>query len=182
VTRSLHTACRFGKPFPTLTHKNFWARSWPDGARRFPKHQRTLGSIPIGSTTLSTRQTLVSQPGALRPRVQIMRAIKVNEMDISKYCGSRFLKVEDVREPVVETIAGVVEGKYDKPDLIFESGNKLSLNKTNASVLRRLFGKDTDDAVGAEVELYVGTIAYQGDDHEAVLIRLPDSAGVKDTF
>jgi hypothetical protein len=57
-------------------------------------------------------------------------------VSLKQYCGSRFITVDDVRDgPMRETIAGVVAGQYDKLNVIFKSGDKLSLNKTNAKKL-----------------------------------------------
>jgi hypothetical protein len=40
-----------------------------------------------------------------------------------KYSGASFLKINDVRDgPLQETIPGVKSGKYDKANLVFESG------------------------------------------------------------
>jgi hypothetical protein len=49
-------------------------------------------------------------------------------MDMRKFSGEHFIKVDDVRDgPLQEMIAGVKLGKYDKPNLVFESGNLLSV-------------------------------------------------------
>jgi hypothetical protein len=93
-------------------------------------------------------------------------------MDMRKYRGSHFLKVEDVRDgPIRETIAGDRMGKYDKPDLIFVSGNILSLNVTNTAILCRAFGDESSGWIDKDVELFLGEGEYQGKMQEMVQVR-----------
>ena len=93
-------------------------------------------------------------------------------MDMSKFSGENFVKVNDVRDgPIEGKIAGVREGKYGKPDLILESGDVLSLNVTNNKTLIRAYGRNSDDWVGKEVELFLGTIPYNGTDNDAALVK-----------
>jgi hypothetical protein len=93
-------------------------------------------------------------------------------MDMKKFAGEHFIKVDDVRDgPIQGQIAVVREGKYGKPDLIFESGDVLSLNATNTQTLIRAYGTNSDYWVAKQVEMFLGEIKYQGSDHEAVLVR-----------
>ena len=48
-------------------------------------------------------------------------------MDVSKYLGSTFLNVADVKVngPIRVVIASIVEGKFEKPDLVFDDGTRL---------------------------------------------------------
>jgi hypothetical protein len=98
-------------------------------------------------------------------------------MDLSKYAGSRFLKLADVANgPKRKIIASVVEGQFDKPVMQFTDGSKLSLNVTNVNTLLDLFGSaDSEYVVGKLVEIYAGTTKYQGADKPSVLLRgVPD--------
>ncbi len=53
-------------------------------------------------------------------------------MDMRKYSGESFIKVDDVRDgPLQMQIAVIKEGKFDRPELVFESGEIFSLNATN---------------------------------------------------
>ena len=80
-------------------------------------------------------------------------------MDMRKYSGETFIKVDDVRNgPVRVQIAVVKEGKYDKANLVFESGEVLGLNSTNNRTLIRAYGPNSDDWIGKEIELYLGEI------------------------
>jgi hypothetical protein len=92
--------------------------------------------------------------------------------DLKKYAGEHFLKPDDVRDgPLHLKIAVVREGKFDKLDLIFESGDALSLNATNTQRLIRAYGADSKNLIDKEVELFLGTINYNGTDNEAVLVN-----------
>jgi hypothetical protein len=93
-------------------------------------------------------------------------------MDMRKFSSGRFYRLEDVRDgPVTEAIAAVKMGKYDKPDLVFESGSMLSLNATNNAALVRAYGPNSDDWIEKEIELFQGEIEYQGKAQDAVLVR-----------
>jgi hypothetical protein len=93
-------------------------------------------------------------------------------MDVSKYLGSAFLKVADVKVygPIRVVIVLIVEGKFDKPDLVFDDGTRLSLNVTNTRILARAYGTDTAFWIGKEIELNVGDTEYQGKPQESILI------------
>lgn len=93
-------------------------------------------------------------------------------MDMKQFMGSRFLKLDDVRrKPIRAVITDVQEGKYQKPDLVFEDGSKLGANATNVCTLVRAFGGASEDWIGKEVELHVGTIEYKGENNDAILVR-----------
>ena len=100
-------------------------------------------------------------------------------MDMTKYSGPHYIKVDDVRDdPIEERIAGVQEGKFGKPDLFLESGNVLSLNSTNNKTLMKAYGKTSDLWVAKTIRLFLGEIEYQGAPHEAVIVE-PISPPVK---
>ncbi len=93
-------------------------------------------------------------------------------MDMRQYTGGSFVKLDDVRDgPLTETISGVVPGKYDKPNLQFESGSALSLNATNLKTLIRAYGPNSVDWLAKEVELYAGQVDFKDRPLDAVLVR-----------
>jgi hypothetical protein len=93
----------------------------------------------------------------------------MSNFNLSDYSARHFIKVDDVREkPLRDVIVDVSLGQYDKLELTFESGDVLSLNGTNAAVLRRHYGKNTNALIGKEIEMHLGTIKFQGSDKEAV--------------
>src|SRR5437588_12034347 len=93
-------------------------------------------------------------------------------LNMKKYSGESFLKIAAVRDgPLLQQIGAVREGKFDKPELVFESGDILSLNATNTKTLMRAFGSDSDGWIGKQIELNLGKLEYQGSMQEGVLVR-----------
>ena len=94
-------------------------------------------------------------------------------MDMRKYMGNVFLKVDQVKAsgPIRVRITGISVGQYDKPDLAFDDGSQLSLNATNCRTLALAYGFESGDWIGKEVELEVGEIRYRGESQEAILVK-----------
>jgi hypothetical protein len=89
-----------------------------------------------------------------------------------KYLGSSFIKVDDVRNCSLPLqIATVKEGKFDKLDVVSETGETLSLNATNTKILVRAYGPNSDEWIGKEIELTLGTVNFQGKPQEAVIVK-----------
>jgi hypothetical protein len=109
----------------------------------------------------------------IETRNQGRRKKEEKSMDMSKYLGSVFLKVDDIKKtgPVQVTITDVSEGRFGKPDLTFDDGTCLSCNATNGRVLARAYGMDSDDWIDKRVELAVGEIKYDGKMNEAILVK-----------
>ena len=84
-------------------------------------------------------------------------------MDASKFAGSAFLSLDDVKDgPFRGEIAAVTEGGYQKLVLSFTNGLRFSLNVSNCTEMIKSFGSETDLWVGERVELYAGEALYQG--------------------
>jgi hypothetical protein len=93
-------------------------------------------------------------------------------MDMRKYSGAAFINVNDVRNgPLQMQIAAVREGQYGKPDLVFESGEVFSVNSTNNRILMRAYGAKSDDWVRKVIELALGTVKFQGESKDTVIVR-----------
>src|SRR5262249_33575600 len=94
-------------------------------------------------------------------------------MDLSQYASSEFIKVDERADgPQQKPIASIEPGKFDKPVVTFSDRTRLSLNGTNVNTIINAFGStESEDLIGKDVELYVGTIRYQGDDKKSVLLR-----------
>jgi hypothetical protein len=114
--------------------------------------------------------------------VQLKSAVKHSRgavMDMRKFSGDHFIKVADVRDGSIQgQIAAVKTGKFDKPDLVFESGDILSLNATNTKVLIRAYGPNGQDWVDKVVEMFLGEVEFQKKMQEAVIVR-PISPSLK---
>ena len=93
-------------------------------------------------------------------------------VDMTGYAGKHFVKVDDVRDgPIEGTIVDISAGEYEKLNLILDTGDCLSLNKTNTARLVRAFGPESDRAIGQMVRLSLGEIKYQGRMQEAVVLE-----------
>jgi hypothetical protein len=94
-------------------------------------------------------------------------------MDMRKYSGSSFYKVDDLKDrpPQQLRIADVNIGQYDRPDITFESGKKLSVNATNNEMLVDAYGWESDSWVGHVIELFVGDGQFQGKAIKVIKVR-----------
>jgi hypothetical protein len=93
-------------------------------------------------------------------------------MDMRKYSGESFVKIDDVRGGSIQAqIAAVKQGKFDKPDLVFETGDVLSLNATNNKTLIRAYGPNSKDWHGKAIEMLLGEVEFQKKMQEAVIVR-----------
>jgi hypothetical protein len=104
-------------------------------------------------------------------------------MDMSRYASRKFIKPDDLANgPQQKTIVTIEEGRYDKPVATFEDGTRLSLNGTNVTMLIDAFGSvEHEDWLGEKLELYAGTLRYNGSDNAAVLVKAlnPRPAAIK---
>jgi hypothetical protein len=142
----------------------------PDGSihdlRRALKTFRKLGLRCTHFT-----ETLSPPIGARRRKSKQERLENTN-MDMRKFRGEHFIKLADVADgPLDERIAAVREGKYGKPDAVFESGDVLSLNATNVTALSRAYGDDSDGWNGKDVQLYQGEVSFEGQPQDAVRVK-----------
>jgi hypothetical protein len=94
------------------------------------------------------------------------------DMDVREWIGGTFRKPEDIgASPIVLTIVSVAKGNYDKLDLTFNDGTKLSLNNTNGRAIARAWGYESDDWIDKQVELSVGLTTYKGEQQESILVK-----------
>jgi hypothetical protein len=92
-------------------------------------------------------------------------------MDVSKFIGSRFIKLADVEQhPIEGRIAGITEGKYGL-NLILESGDTVNLNKTNTRALANAWGKNSDYWIDKMVRALAGELPYQGSTKRGVVVE-----------
>jgi hypothetical protein len=109
---------------------------------------------------------------------------KEKAMDMTKYSGVHFIKLNDVlHTPIRQTIVGVeVDERFGKPVLTFESGEKFSVNSTNNRILLRACGKHSSDWIGKEIELYAGEVEFQNKMQPAVIVRPISPAEMNDSI
>jgi hypothetical protein len=100
-----------------------------------------------------------------------MSASKIN---VRKYLGGTFIKLANVEgdNPLTRRIAEVVEGQYDKLDLIFTTGQKFSLNKFNLGRLVNDLGDNASDWIDHDVKLSEGMIPTQNGDQPGVVLEV----------
>jgi hypothetical protein len=89
-------------------------------------------------------------------------------MDMTKFASQRFIKLEDLADgPLYKTIEQITEGKFDKPVAVFHDNSRASVNGTSVTSLIGAFGKDHENWLGREIEIYAGVVA----DKPALLMR-----------
>jgi hypothetical protein len=83
-------------------------------------------------------------------------------MDMSKYAGSAFISLDDVRDaPMRGEIAWVEMGQYERPVITFTNGLRFSLNVSNVQRLMKDLGSESDDWIGEVIELAIGQVKFK---------------------
>ena len=79
-------------------------------------------------------------------------------VDARKY-ASKFVKPDNVRDGAIQTrIINVFEDdRYGRLMLELETGSQFALNDGNTNALIKAWGHDTDNWIGQEIELFLGT-------------------------
>ena len=72
-------------------------------------------------------------------------------------------------QPLRQQIAAVEIGKFEKPDLIFESGQSFGYATNNRVGQGLRLG--LEPWIGREIELFLGEGRYEGKSREMVLVR-----------
>jgi hypothetical protein len=96
-----------------------------------------------------------------------------SEMDMSKFGGDQYLKVEDLRinGPVQAVIETVEDGPFDKPVAILSDGSSVQLNITNTRTLIKAWGRDSAAWIGREVKLSVEQVDFRGEPTDSIVVR-----------
>jgi hypothetical protein len=127
----------------------------------------------------STRHLIFDPPDRRQAVEEDQRAAEgENQMDVTAYLGSQLIRPDDVRDgPRQERIASVnPAGKFDRLQLDFESGAQFSLNITNARVLAKAYGSESDAWLGHVIELSFGIYVFNGEEKETVVVKPISSA------
>lgn len=103
-------------------------------------------------------------------------------MKATEYFSGRFLRAEDIRQPVKLTILKVTEEEYEeKKKLVvsFEEIEKvLGLNKINCSRIIEWAGtEETDDWPGTVVTLVRSSVEYDGKDVPCIRVKKKEATG-----
>jgi hypothetical protein len=150
---------------------------WDAAVARWQRDRREYLGGPITGNKSQKRSPAARRAGSERQQSSADNSREgTNTMLMKKYAGDSFLKADDVRNgPRRARIVDVRIGKFDRPVLELEDGDKLTLNATNVKTLSRHFGDDSRDWHGCLIELYLGRISYNGEDTDSVLVRVPGS-------
>ena len=100
-------------------------------------------------------------------------------MLISQLYPSKYIKAADLQGRAVQVtivrveVQEIATGEH-KPVVYFQNKDKgLVLNKTNSQNIAVIYGDDTDQWSGKEVELFTAWVDFQGRSVEAVRVRPP---------
>lgn len=99
-------------------------------------------------------------------------------MRMSDAFPSDYLRAGDLRDQSVKVVIADVKmetiGDDHKPVVYFEGKQKgLVLNKTNGSMIATVYGDDTDNWTGGEIEMYPTMVDFQGRSVAAIRVRIP---------
>ena len=106
-------------------------------------------------------------------------------MDINQQFPSKFIKEADLQgKPQVLTMARITveameqSGSDTKPVVYFQGAKKgLALNVTNKNVLVLLYGAETDNWIGKQIELYPSQTDFRGEVVACIRCRAPGAIG-----
>jgi len=94
-------------------------------------------------------------------------------MDARKF-ASKYVKPDQVRDgPIRTRIVNVFEDdRFGRLTLELETGSQFGLNESNANVLIKAWGHDTDNWIGQELALELGTYKDFRTDEEKETVRV----------
>ncbi len=106
-------------------------------------------------------------------------------MNINEQFPSKFIKEADLQgQPRVLTMARVTVEAMDqtggdtKPVVYFQGAKKgLALNITNKNVIVLLYGTETDNWIGKQIELYPSQTDFRGEVVACIRCRIPGAVG-----
>ncbi len=99
-------------------------------------------------------------------------------MDIENAFPSKYLKAANLGGKTVRLkMTNVVMEKLGddtRPVVHFSGTDKtLVLNKTNANVINEVYGRETDEWIGKDIDVYPTRVEYQGKMVDAMRVRIP---------
>jgi hypothetical protein len=173
-------------PSPVLALCRGLLEAGHDPATPLHAYRGDIGLTPIGSRSRVRNRCRLwrssTRRGSAEHHDRLLKTSsaqgKMTMVNVSKYRGPRFIKLEDAeKHPTEDRIASVVEGKFG-PDLTFVSGATVTLNKTSVSNLAEAWGDETDNWIAKTARAYAGDIPYQGGFKRGVVV-VPVSPPIK---
>ena len=147
---------------------------------KFALRRFGLRAISAYETTPQNRSEKLPAVAGAGGRKQSKRAIKdKTTMDMSKYAGTAFISLDDVRDaPMRGEIAWVEMGQYERPVITFANGLRFSLNVSNVQRLMKDLGSESDDWIGETIELALGQVKFKDTMVDSVIATVvPRAAG-----
>jgi hypothetical protein len=108
--------------------------------------------------------------------VQEVNQQRSTTMDMREF-ASKFINVDNMRDGPIQTrvVAVLEKNRFGQPVLELEIGSQFGLNVTNNGILMRAWGYESNDWIGQELELFLGTYKdWESDppvDKETVKVR-----------
>lgn len=98
----------------------------------------------------------------------------ISETYASKYVKAADLKGRTVRVTIASIASESMQEGTSKPVLYFKESDKgVVLNRTNATTLAMAFGDNTDNWIGAAIELFPMAVPFNGQMQQAIRVRVP---------
>lgn len=101
----------------------------------------------------------------------------INEAFPSDYLRAADLNGRTIKLTIADCVMEEIGRGRDasrKPVLYFKGAKKgLALNKTNSMTIAGAYGPETDDWVGAEIEVFPTMVDYQGKQVDAIRVKIP---------
>ncbi len=99
-------------------------------------------------------------------------------MDIENAFPSKFLKAANLGGKTIRLkMTNVVMEKLgddERPVVYFNGTTKgLVLNKTNANVINEMYGRETDNWIGKDIDIYPTRVEYAGRMVDGMRVRIP---------
>ncbi len=100
----------------------------------------------------------------------------INDVFPTKYLSAADLQGKTVRLTIASVVVeslGQGSDQQRKPVAYFRGKQKgLALNKTNSNTIANVYGCETDNWVGAEIDVYPAMVDYQGRQVEAIRLKV----------
>lgn len=97
-------------------------------------------------------------------------------MNINEAFPTKYLKAGDLQNRRHTLTIGnvVMEEGIDKPIIYFQGAQKgMAVNKTNAMMIAQLYGDNTDNWIGRQIELYTAQVLFEGKFVPAIRVQAP---------
>lgn len=107
-------------------------------------------------------------------------------MNINEIFDSKYLRAADLKgQTPVCTITKIdiqdMKDGQQKPCIYLNHRDKgLILNKTNANMIAKMYGPETNEWLGKKIMLVTAWVDFQGDTVEAIRVRPPNQQAVPD--